>query len=244
MIVTIDGPAGTGKSTVAFLLAERLGLEFLDTGAMYRALTLCALERGLAPNDEVAMTALADEIDLRFDFHTAPPVLLVNGRPVGERIRAEDVTGAVSIVASHPPVREALVRAQREIGREHPRLVTEGRDQGTVVFPDAELKVYLDARPDVRAHRRALQLRSKPGADLAAIDETEILNAILARDRLDSTRATGRMRRPDDAVVVDTSELTTDEVVSELARLARERLREAVLAGGADDHDAAAGGRA
>ncbi|MFO0829018.1 MAG: (d)CMP kinase [Phycisphaerales bacterium] len=220
MIVTIDGPAGTGKSTVAFMLAQRLGLEFLDTGAMYRAITLEALARGERPDDRDSVTRLASEVDVRFDFDASPPILYVDGRPVGDRIRAEDVTAAVSIVASHPGVRDAMVRAQQEIARAHPRIVTEGRDQGTVVFPDAELKIYLDARADVRAQRRALQLRSKR----MPADEAAILRSILERDRLDSTRSTGRLARAGDAVLVDTSDLTTDAVVDRLVEIAQARL--------------------
>lgn len=232
VIVTIDGPAGTGKSTVAFMLAERLGLEFLDTGAMYRAITLVALEAGQSPADEATMTRVAEDTDLRFEFSTSPPTLLVNERPVGERIRADDVTAAVSIVASHPPVREALVRAQQAIGRAHPRLVTEGRDQGTVVFPDAELKIYLDAKPQVRARRRAQQLREQHIEGVASLtDEAEILRSILERDRLDSTRSTGRLERPSDAILVDTSDLTTEQVVDRLAEMAHARLRSALTVG-------------
>jgi len=232
VIITIDGPAGTGKSTVAFMLAQRLDLEFLDTGAMYRALTLLVIERGVAPTDATAVSAIAEETDLRFDFGISPPPILVDGRDVGDRIRLDDVTACVSLVAAHPAVREAMVRAQQEIGRAHPRLVTEGRDQGTVVFPDAELKVYLDARPEIRARRRALQLRSKRMPS----DEASILRAIIERDRLDSTRATGRMARASDAVLVDTSDLDTDAVVERLVGIARDRL-ESVLGVASGDGD-------
>lgn len=220
MIVTIDGPAGTGKSTVAHRLAKRLGLEFLDTGAMYRAITLTMLDSRLDPGDGGAASAIARRVALRFDYERDPPELTIDGVAVGERIRAERVTGAVSFVAAHPGVREAMVAAQRAIAEEHPRLVTEGRDQGTVVFPDADAKFYLDAPPEIRAARRAAQLR-RSGVEA---DESAILEAIVERDRLDRERSTGRLACPLDAMVVETGGLDADEVVTRLERLARPKL--------------------
>lgn len=220
MIVTIDGPAGTGKSTVAHLLAKRLGLEFLDTGAMYRALTLAHLDGGGDPRDAAAVAGTAARARLRFDFDRDPPELLLDGVPVGDRIRAKRVTAAVSLVAAHPAVRASMVAEQRAIAEEHPRLVTEGRDQGSVVFPTADVKFYLDADASIRAARRARQLRA---AGVEA-DEPSILAAILERDRLDSERATGRLVCASDAIRVDTGRLEVGEVVDRLEELSRPRL--------------------
>ncbi|MEY5060881.1 MAG: Cytidylate kinase [Planctomycetota bacterium] len=216
-IVTIDGPAGTGKSTVAHRLAKRLRLEFLDTGAMYRAAALGALERGMDPADGPRVAALVRAMDLRFDWTRDPPELFVDGVAVGERIRTPEVTRAVSAVASNPLVRTAMVAAQREIARRHPRLVTEGRDQGSVVFPDADVRIYLDAHPEVRARRRVEQLATKG----IVTTEAEVLAQILERDRIDSTRRDGPLVRPSGAEIVDTSFIDIDEVIDRLEEVVR-----------------------
>lgn len=227
VIVTIDGPAGTGKSTVAHRLAQRLGLEFLDTGAMYRAITLLVLEDGGDPHDPRRVTQIARDASLRFDFDRDPPELLADGRVLGESIRSSEVTASVSIVAAHPGVREAMVASQRAIAESHPRLVTEGRDQGSVVFPDADVKFYLDAKPEIRAVRRADQLRRKgEHADVASI-----LTSIVERDTLDATRSTGRLMRPADAIYVDTGELDVGGVVERLESLARPLLKDLIEVG-------------
>jgi cytidylate kinase len=225
-IVTIDGPAGTGKSTVAHWLAKRLGLEFLDTGAMYRAAALSALERGIDPADGERVAHLVRELDLAFDWTSDPPELFADGRPVGERIRTPEVTRAVSLVASNPTVRAEMVRAQRAIASRHPRLVTEGRDQGSVVFPDADVRIYLDARPEVRARRRVEQLSLKG----IVTNEAEVLAQILERDRIDSTRRDGPLVCPRGADVVDTSDLEVGAVIDRLAELVRARAGDALAA--------------
>ncbi|MEY2795621.1 MAG: Cytidylate kinase [Planctomycetota bacterium] len=218
-IVTIDGPAGTGKSTVAHRLARRLGLEFLDTGAMYRAAALRALELGIDPADGERVAALVRDLEIRFDWRCDPPDLLVDGESVGDRIRTQEVTRAVSAVASNPIVRAAMVEAQREIASLHPRLVTEGRDQGSVVFPDAHVRIYLDARPEIRARRRVEQLAAKG----IVTCEAEVLAQILERDRSDSTRRDGPLVCPRGADVVDTSDVDIDDVIDRLESIVRER---------------------
>ncbi|MBL8762908.1 MAG: (d)CMP kinase [Phycisphaerae bacterium] len=220
LIVTIDGPAGTGKSSVARALAGRLGLDFLDTGAMYRAAAAIVIDHGLDRLDESAVVEAVDRAGLHFDWTTDPPTLRSEGRSCMERLRESDVTSIVSPVAGLPRLRELLVLQQRRIGREHPRLVTEGRDQGSVVFPDAEVKFYLDASPAVRAVRRAEQLRGMGHPADPARLEAEIR----ARDRSDSSRTVGPLVRPAGAIVVDTSNMTFDGVVAELERLVRSRL--------------------
>jgi cytidylate kinase len=215
MIVAIDGPAGAGKSTVARALARELGLSFLDTGAMYRAVTWIVLERGIDPSDEVACAAVARSI--RLDFDPAGAVR-VDGRAGEPRVRADDVTQAVSHVAAHPAVRRVVVPMQREEARRRGGLVAEGRDVGTVVFPAADFKFYLDASPEVRAERRAREL-GRP--ELYG----EILLAIRERDRLDMTRADSPLVRADDALLVDSDALDAAGVVRALLLAVRARAR-------------------
>ncbi len=223
VIVTMDGPAGTGKSTVAWKLAQRLGLEVLDTGAMYRAAAVVAIDEGVPADDGDALAARIAEEGLAFDWTSRPPRLLLGGRDLTERIRDADVNVVVSVVARQPALRAAMVVAQRSIGAAHPRLVTEGRDQGSVVFPDAAVRFYLDAHPEVRARRRVEQMRSQG----RPADYEAVLRAIQQRDRLDETRTDGPLVCPSDAERVDTSLLTLPQVVDELER----RVRACVAAG-------------
>ncbi|MGB1125370.1 MAG: (d)CMP kinase [Phycisphaeraceae bacterium] len=221
LIVTIDGPAGSGKSTLARQLAARLGLDFLDTGAMYRAVAAKAIERGINIVEEpYYVVELARNCPLRFDWATDPPRLYARESDVTDRLRDRDVTGAVSDIAALGGVRNVLVDEQRCIGQEHPRLVTEGRDQGSIVFPQADVKFYLDASPTVRANRRAAQLREmgKP-VQLEAIRQN-----IIERDRKDSSRSDGPLICPDDAIRIDTSDMTLGEVLELLEKTVREQL--------------------
>ncbi|MCG3125006.1 MAG: Cytidylate kinase [Phycisphaerales bacterium] len=220
IIITIDGPAGTGKSTVARQLAGRLGLDFLDTGAMYRAAAAIALDRGLDLSDPAALIAAVQDADLRFDWSQDPPSLLAWNRPIDQRLRDADVTSVVSPIAGIAALRRLMVEKQRQIGAEHRRLVSEGRDQGSVVFPDASVKFYLDASPEVRAFRRAQQLR-RSGMEY---DAEQVLEEIVARDRSDSTRPDGPLVCPSDALRVDTSSIPFEGVVDELERLVRARV--------------------
>lgn len=230
IIITIDGPAGTGKSTVARLLARRLGVDFLDTGAMYRAATAIVIDHGLV--DDLKSGNIGPilekvlDADLHFDWTADPPSILAWLEPMDDRIRELDVTKLVSRIAAVSTLRKHLVQKQRIIGHQHPRLVTEGRDQGSVAFPHADLKFYLDAQPTVRAARRACQLRDAG----RKVDEQLILGDIIERDRLDSTRTDGPLICPDDAVIVDTSHLSIDEVIDRLEDAVRERLADRLKA--------------
>jgi cytidylate kinase len=220
LIVTIDGPAGTGKSSASAMLAERLGFDMLDTGAMYRAVALLALEAGIGPADGALIAAAIDRSTLEVDFSVQPPVIRLDGRDVHLRIRDHDVTSIVSQVASHRDVRRRMVEAQRQVALTHARLVTEGRDQGTVVFPDAVVRIWLDARPEVRAFRRAEELRAQG----LAVDDAAVLRDIAHRDASDRGRAEGPLRQPAGAHVVDTSDLSFSQVVDRLEAIVRESL--------------------
>ena len=212
MIITIDGPAGSGKSTVAARLARMLGVAYLDTGAMYRAVTLAAMQQGVALEDRAALGALAGHVRIQFVGQGELNQILLDGQDVTDAIRTPEVTANSRFVADVAEVRTELVRQQQRIGREAGALVTEGRDQGTIVFPRAQYKFYLTADPETRAQRRTTQLQSN-GLDA---DVREILKAQQDRDHRDQSRPVGALKPADDAVVVDTSELGVDEVVLKL----------------------------
>lgn len=220
IIITIDGPAGTGKSTVARNLAHRLGLDFLDTGAMYRAATAICIDHAVDPADVDALLKVVESADLHFDWTADPPTMLAWLKPIDARIRDADVNALVSTIASIGRLREHMVRKQRIIAAQHPRLVAEGRDQGSVVFPDAEVKFYLDASAEVRARRRSEQLR----ADGRAVDDAEILGNIVGRDKMDAERADGPLICPEDAVVIDSTRLELPEVIAAMETVVRERV--------------------
>ncbi len=218
MVVTIDGPAGTGKSTVAQAVAKELGFDFLDTGAMYRALGLAALRRGADLEDAREMAFVARHARIEFDWSRRPPGVLLNGEPVGHLLRGGEATRAASYVAVVPAIREQMVREQQAIGRDRPDLVTEGRDQGSVVFPDAQCKFYLDASAHERARRRVAQLRSRG----EIVDFQDVLNSIVARDERDSTRAVGPLTIPDGATVIDTTTKTQEQVCAAIVSAVRQ----------------------
>lgn len=220
VIIAIDGPAGTGKSTVARELAASLGLEFLDTGAMYRAAAALAVDQSIDLEDGQRIADLVRQADLRFDWTTDPPTLHVFGEPMIERLRDPDVSSAVSPVSRLPEVRAVLVDKQRRIGEVHPRLVSEGRDQGSVVFFDADVKFYLDASVQIRAERRAEQLRSVGRSVEIRAVEKEIRD----RDHRDASRDVGPLVCPEDAIVVMTDALSQAEVVERLCEVVRERV--------------------
>lgn len=202
-VIAIDGPAGAGKSTIGKALARRLGLSYLDTGAMYRAVTFAAVRAGVPLDDPTAVGQIARQIDLHLDEHR----VLVDGVDATAAIRTAEITAAVSVVAAQTPVRDELRQRQRDWAAQHGGGVIEGRDIGTVVFPDAEAKLYLTASPRVRAERRV----AEAGGDL---DEIEA--AIARRDELDSTRADSPLRTASQAIVVDTTGLTVDEVLERI----------------------------
>lgn len=218
MIITIDGPAGAGKSTTARALARRLDFRFLDTGAMYRAVAWTALERGLSWDrpDELVELASRLVIELRGDQ------VLVDGRDVSQAIRTTEATAVTHHAANNPGVRAHLVELQR-IAAGSDDIVTEGRDQGTVVFPHAECKIYLTASPAERARRRAQDLAAR-GEDLSWQD---VLAQQAVRDQNDFTRAVGPLKAAEDAIEVYTDGLSPDEVVDRLEALVRSRMSSA-----------------
>ncbi len=197
-VITIDGPSGSGKGTLGRTLAKELGWHFLDSGALYRLVALAALERGIPLDDEPALARLARELDVRFDVDS--DAVWLDGRPVGDRLRTEEVGNAASKVAALPGVREALLDRQRAF-RRPPGLVADGRDMGTVVFPDADLKFFVTASVEERARRRVEQLRQKGiEADFEAI-----AREIAERDRRDRERPVAPLRPAEDAILIDTT---------------------------------------
>ena len=202
-VIAIDGPAGSGKSTVARRVAAALGLAYLDTGAMYRSVAFAALRAGIDPADADAVVTLAGRVQIDVGDRVT-----VDGVDATDAIRGAEVTTAVSTVAANPAVRAHMVQRQRAWATEHGGGVAEGRDIGTVVFPDAELKVYLTASEEERARRRAEEL-GQPAYDQVAAD-------IARRDKVDSTRAASPMMVADDALVLDTTGRTIDEIVEEV----------------------------
>jgi CMP/dCMP kinase len=209
MVIAIDGPAGAGKSTVARGVAAALGITYLDSGAMYRCVALAILHAGLDPGDESAVTAVAERIRIGFEGDR----VLLDDEEVTEAIRDPDVTAAASMVSVHPGVRAAMVARQRELIESAP-YVAEGRDIGTVVSPDAPLKVFLTASEEERARRRAAETGEQVEAVLAGQRE---------RDARDREREHGALRPAEDSVEVDTTGLDVDEVVARVVTLARER---------------------
>jgi cytidylate kinase len=216
----MDGPSGTGKSTVSRRLANALGVAYLDTGAMYRAVTLAVLRAGADPDSvEAEQIAIAAAKTVRSVTDPLAPHVLLDGEDVEAEIRGPEVTRAVSAVSAKPTVRAALVEHQRAVIAENRGIVVEGRDIGSVVVPDAPLKVYLTASEEVRATRREAQDR-KAGR---TVDHATVLADVRRRDRLDSTRKTSPLHAAADALVLDTDDLPVDAVLTELLRLVEER---------------------
>ncbi|HEY6096461.1 MAG TPA: (d)CMP kinase, partial [Candidatus Deferrimicrobium sp.] len=211
-VVTIDGPSGSGKTTVSIRLAKAAGMVRVDTGAMYRAVALAARSKGVPWGDPVRIGGVAREVDLSFRPVAGTPRVFLSGEDVSEAIRTPEISMGASAVSAHAPVREALVAKQREMAREG-GVVLEGRDTGTVVFPDAEAKFFLDAAAPVRARRRQLQLAPPETQPFE-----EVLRDVLRRDVQDSTREHSPLRVADGAVYIDSTTMTVDEVVGEMLR--------------------------
>ena len=222
MIIAIDGPAGSGKSTVAKEVAKMLGFHYLDTGAMYRSIAWLALERGISLDDDEAVADLARTETVVFSHEEGNPLpsgVAIAGHDITLEIRTPRIDKAVSPVSAIPAVREALTQQQRTIAASE-NIVMEGRDIGTVVFPRAELKVFLTASAQERARRRALQNAQR---GFGETDEAAILADIIRRDEADSTRAVAPLRPAEDAVMLDTTGMGIDEVCAAIANLARRR---------------------
>ena len=221
MIIAIDGPAGSGKSTIAKQVARMLGFHYLDTGAMYRCIAWYAIENDIAFDDAMALEAVTRDIPVIFSHEPGSPVatgVSFGGVDVTDAIRTPAVDKAVSPVSAVPEVRSALVEQQRRIAAQDD-IVMEGRDIGTVVFPHAELKVFLTASPEERARRRALQNAERGFGDT---DPQVILADLIARDKADSTRATSPLKAAPDARELDTTDMSIDEVCDAIVKMARE----------------------
>lgn len=218
MIITIDGPAGAGKSTVAKRLAATLGFDDLDTGAMYRAVALCGIRKKVDWNDPVALVAIAERMHIRVETGRT----FVDDEDVSDAVRSTEVTEKTRFAAGNPDVRAIMVRRQRQIAQEKTSsgkgVVTEGRDQGTAVFPDAECKIYLVATPEERAKRRRQEFEQRG----ETVDYDEILRQINRRDASDMAREVGPLREPHDAIRVVTDGMTVDQVVARLVKIVKE----------------------
>ena len=218
LIITIDGPAASGKSTAARLLARRLGASFLDTGAMYRAVTLAAMRAGVDLKDEQKLLDITQTCEFQFSVKSGKTTVRIDNTDVTEQICDPEVTANARYIAAAPSVREKLVQMQRQFAADRHRIVTEGRDQGTVAFGDADIKFYLTADSAERARRRLAELQEKGGA--GSLDQ--IQKAIEERDKSDESRAVGPLKPAEDAIVVDTTNMSIEQVVEKLAGYVKE----------------------
>lgn len=220
LVIAIDGPAASGKSTTARLVAERLGYTYIDTGAMYRAVTLAVLRNGIDPADDNAVSALARNLQISFlrDPDSGALHTLLNGEDVWQQIRTPEVTRNVSLVSSYAGVRTPVVELQQRMG-EQGGVVMDGRDIGTMVFPNADLKIFMVANLDARAARRHVELQHQ-GAE---IELDNLATELAERDRQDSTRHHSPLRKADDAIEIDTSGLTIQQQVERVLELVKER---------------------
>lgn len=216
--IAIDGPAGAGKSSIARAAAAELGFLYVDTGALYRTVALGALKQGLRPEESGPIIELLPSLDVSMKFVDGEQRVFLNGEDVSEDIRLPDVSGAASTVSAIPEVRAFLFDLQQSMARENDVLM-DGRDIGTVVLPDAQLKIFLTATPEERARRRYEQLKDKDG-----ITYEEVLKDLNQRDYNDSHRAVAPLKQAEDAVLLDTTEMSFDEVVAAIIKLAKEKL--------------------
>ncbi|KAA9132059.1 (d)CMP kinase [Marinihelvus fidelis] len=217
-VITIDGPVGSGKGTIAARLAERLGWHLLDSGALYRLVALSAMDGGVAAEDEAALERLAAELDAVFRFEQGALRIFLQGREVTGAIREEAVSTLASRVASVGAVRDALEKRQRAF-RQAPGLVADGRDMGTVIFPDAKLKIFLTANVQARAERRYKQLKEKG----ESVNLSRLFGDLEARDRRDTQRDVAPLKPAPDAVTIDSTAMSIEEVVHAVVKLAEER---------------------
>ncbi|MCF5717106.1 (d)CMP kinase [Aeromonas veronii] len=221
-VMTIDGPSGAGKGTLCQLLAEKLGWHLLDSGAIYRVLSLAALHHDVELDSEASLVPLAANLDVQFQVEGDLVKVILEGEDVSRTIRTEEVGNAASKIAAFPRVREALLRRQRAF-RQAPGLIADGRDMGTVVFPEAEVKIFLDASAEERAQRRYKQLQDK-GFD---VNFERLLTEIRERDDRDRNRATAPLKPAEDALVVDSTAMTIDEVLATVLAYAEQQLGDA-----------------
>lgn len=212
-VITIDGPAGAGKSTVAKRLADEMGFAYLDTGAMYRALTLKAIRRNIDMKDDKALVKLARKTKIDLANHSSKVTVLLDGEDVSEEIRTLQVTNQTFYVARSARIREIMVEWQRELGHRQ-SVVVEGRDVGTVVFPGADFKFYLDANLEERSRRRAEELRAKGNS----VDGKQLTSELKDRDHKDQSRSVGPLKKAADAVFIDSTDMSIDEVVKEMLK--------------------------
>ncbi len=216
MVITLDGPAGSGKSTVAEEVARRLGYAFLNTGHMYRSIGLAAHRRQIDLNNHIELIYIAKHAKIEFDWTTYPPAVVLNGEKVTHLLGGREASEAASYVAVVPQIREMMVHQQRQIGAARGNVVTEGRDQGTIVFPTAEFKFYIDAAPEERARRRYNQLRTRG----EHVEFKQVLDQILARDKRDRERLVGPLEKPKDAIEIDSTVLNFEDVVRRIITIA------------------------
>jgi cytidylate kinase len=223
LVIAIDGPAASGKSTTARLVAQRLGYTYIDTGAMYRAVTLAVLRAGIDPNDRAAVERLAADLSIHLDRlpdHTLR--VMLDGEDISAPIRTQEVTAIVSIISAYQGVRKRMVELQKKMA-ECGGVVMDGRDIGTVVFPEADVKVFMVADLDARAQRRQAEFQ-KMGTEVSV---NHLASSLAERDRLDTTREVSPLTKSPDAIEIDTSRLTVEEQVERVIELAESRMREA-----------------
>jgi cytidylate kinase len=230
LIITIDGPAASGKSTVARLLADRLNASFLDTGAMYRAVTLAVMRAGVDLNDERKLLDVMQKHEFQFSDLAGKMIVCIDDADVTEDIRSPDVTANARYIAAAPKVRERLVQMQRQFAAGRQKIVTEGRDQGTVAFSDADIKFFLTADLAERARRRQAELDARDSSPPQGVpkgeptsDEKDMRKAIEQRDKSDENRAVGPLKPAEDAIIVDTTNLNIEQVVQKLAGYVKEK---------------------
>lgn len=219
--IAIDGPAGSGKSTTAREVAKRLNYIYIDSGAMYRALTLKALNLGIPTTELQKIATVASSISIQFKPSQSGTSILMDGKDISDAIRTPEVNSQINPVAANPEVRKIMVRKQQDLGKDG-GIVMDGRDIGTVVFPDAELKVYMEAGAEERAKRRLLEFESKN----ITISFEEVLREIQTRDNADLSRAHGPLRIASNAVIIDTTDLTIQDQIEKVYMLALERIEE------------------